>query len=141
MMPITPIRLSQLTVHRLGAKRVAQRCLADESEGIDLLAERVEHRLAGDVDLLGQVGRQRGEVPGFGSDRDRDQAPDDHDDPHDRRRPHDLQCLVARLVDALDVDPPEVDRHRDGDRRREPVLVGHQRAVGPQLEQVVRAGR
>ena len=76
-------------------------------------------------------------MPGLGADGDRHQAPDDHDDAHDRRRPHDLQGLVARLVDALDVHPPEVDRHHDRDRRREPVLVGHQGAVGPQLEQVV----
>ena len=126
-----------VAVDRLRAERVAQRRLADESQGIDLLAERVEHRLAVGVDLLGQVGRRRGQVPGLGADGDRDQAPDDHDDAHDRGRPHDLQGLVARLMDALDVDPPEVDRHQDRDRRREPVLVNHQRAVGAQLEQVV----
>ena len=45
-MPMTPIKLNQLPLDRLRAERVAQRRLADEAQGIDLLAERVEHRLS-----------------------------------------------------------------------------------------------
>ncbi len=48
----------------------------------------------------------------------RHQAPGDHDHAHDRGRAHDLQRLVARFVNAPDVDPPEIDDDADGDRRR-----------------------
>ena len=40
-------------------------------------------------------------------------------------------------MDSLGVDPPEIDRHRDRDRRREPVLVCDQHALRAQLEQVI----
>ena len=73
----------------------------------------------------------------LGADGDRDQAPDDHDHAHDGRRHHDLERPVARFVDSLDVDPPEVDRHEDRDRRREHVLVVEQQTVRAQLEEVV----
>ena len=51
-----------------------------------------------------------------------DAAPGEHDDAHDRRGDHDLQRLVARLVDAEQVLVQEVNRDRAGDRHGAPVL-------------------
>ena len=56
---MTPIKLNQWPLMCSGPQRLAQRGLADEAQGIDLLAERVEHRLAVGVHLLGKVGRRR----------------------------------------------------------------------------------
>ena len=49
-------------------------------------------------------------------------APGDQDHDHDGGHDHDLQCFSARLVDTLDVLPPEIDHHKDGKHRREAVL-------------------
>ncbi len=45
-------------------------------------------------------------------------APRDHQHDHHRRHLHDPQRIVARLVDALRVPPPEVARDEDSDERR-----------------------
>jgi hypothetical protein len=44
-----------------------------------------------------------------------DRAPDDQYHHHHRRDGHDLQRLLARFVNALDVFPPKV--HGHGDRK------------------------
>ncbi len=140
-MPITPIKLHQWPLIALRPQRSPSDVSPIKPRGSTCLPNGSSIGLPSASTFLDRSGVGGGQVPGLGADGHRDQAPDDHDDAHDRGRPHDLQGLVARLVDALDVHPPEVDRHHDRDRRREPVLVRHQRAVGPELEQVVRAGR
>ena len=52
------------------------------------------------------------------ADRERVDAPDDHDHHHDGRDVHDAQRLLARLGNALDVFPPEIDRHQDREECR-----------------------
>ena len=97
-----------------------------------MLTQGVEHRLVGDgIDLAVEVRGDRRQLDLVGMNRQGGAAPEDHDDPHHRGRPHDPQRLVARFVDALEIDPPEVDRDRDRDPRRDQVLVGSQQAVGP----------
>ena len=136
-MPITPIRLNQWPVICSGRSDSPSDVSPMKPRGSTCLPNGSSIGLPSASTFLDRSGVGDGRCRALGADGDRDQAPDDHDDAHDGGRPHDLQRLVARFVDALDVDPPEVDRHHDRDRRREPVLVGHQRAVGAQLEQVV----
>ena len=51
----------------------------------------------------------------FGLPQDRQPGPADQQHDHHRRHVHDLQRIVGRLVDALGVAPPEVDRDERGD--------------------------
>ncbi len=87
-------------------------------------------------------------------------APDQQNDHHHRGDLHDPQRLVARLLDALDVLPPVIDRDRGGkdrrgvihvelngmacgvhQRRRQPVaMVGHHQQLVHQAGDVLAGG-
>ena len=66
-----------------------------------------------------QVGRRRQRHRLVAVLEDRDQAPDDQDHHHHGGDLHDAQRLLARFVHADDVLAPEVERHHDGEGRRE----------------------
>ena len=55
-------------------------------------------------------------------DRDRDAAPDQHDDHHDRGGDHDFESLVARFGNADEILAKEVERDGTGNDDRAPVL-------------------
>ena len=50
--------------------------------------------------------------------KERVTAPSHHQHHHDGGHVHDAEGLLARLVDALDVFPPEVNRDHDGEHCR-----------------------
>ena len=45
-------------------------------------------------------------------------APADDENSHDRRKLHDAKGAVAGFMDALDIEPPEIERRRRSQARR-----------------------
>src|SRR5690242_4095142 len=79
--------------------------------------------------------------------QDRNQAPHDQHHDHHGGDLHDLHGALAGLVNALDVLPPEVDGHENGDHGGEQV-VGHREvlvaevvnSVGDEAGQILAGG-
>ena len=87
---------------------------------IFLAAERIILDNLPVLDLGTQVGPEGHGVDRTAADPKRDPAPDEDHQRHDGRGDHDLQRLVAGLVDADDVLAEEVERDGYGDGDRPP---------------------
>ena len=118
MIPNQAQQAEPVAGHGTRPQGFANSVCADKAQGVDLLAQRVENRLAlAGLTFLSRLGVAGGSFELSGWTASVAKAPDDHDDAHDRRRPHDDQRLVARFVNSLDVHSPEIGCYRHGDGR------------------------
>jgi len=85
---------------------VRKRCVAQPAKRAPMIASQVGY---------GRETRQRGEMRAFNPQRVT--APDHHDYNHGCGHVHDAQSFLAGFGNSLDVFPPEIKRHRDGEYR------------------------
>ena len=110
-------RMPQRLGERWKFAQPTERILLLARDGID---PRHNFAVGEHFDLLAQVGLPGGNFIHRPANGERRRTPDEHDHGHHGRGDHDLERFAARLVDAEQILPQEVQRDRDRRSPRSP---------------------